>query len=54
MEKYGNLLMVVGMAGGFSQWLTDHEPAIQAAFYILSTVVLLAGFGFKLYDRFKK
>ncbi len=54
MDRMGNVILIIGFIGGFSQWLTDHEPSIQATFYILSMLVLIVGFGLKMYDRFKK
>ena len=53
MDKIGNVIISVGFVGGLSQWLTDHEPAIQAAFYLISIAVLMIGFCFKMFDRFK-
>lgn len=53
--KAGNILIVIGFIGGcFTEWLAGNEAAIQSAFYLASTAVLLGGFGFKIYDRINK
>jgi len=54
LDLKGNLLMVAGFLGGFSQMLAESLPAIEACFYIASIIAVLLGMYLKIYDRFKK
>ena len=54
LDSKDNVLMLIGFIGGFSQLCVEFKPIIEVSFYALSTIFLVVGFGFKMYDRFYK